>query len=399
MIMVVIRKNGCATQMLFWTVLLKHYQAATDTNGRSLADVVEEGFWQRFRFDPAEENKARANVAQSCSTLLGSIMYYARIKATMDHFRTKKGRKICDKIAGQFYLTKEEYIAERQMWCKQDCWNAMAAEWSHPDFQKKSMRNRANRYSPKFKPHKGGSNSIATIVQKLSKKLGREVSEVEAWVHTHRGSDLEDVNTLNTEEATVCLEKYKEKAMELNGPDFDWLHSPVDVRALYQCSCGRSHGKWALFNGIVDDREVLPELKRSRASSMAAKRQRQLEEERAKKEAHEGRLAKEYAQKMSDWGEVVMSQMQRFMESLAVHTGMPAASVPNLPLPPPPPGFCVSTSQTQSPENAATSGSAVREETPDETLSRIANGVFLGHVNATSGGGNYSPPNDDFPLY
>ncbi|CAN6172484.1 unnamed protein product [Urochloa humidicola] len=67
------------------------------------------------------------------------------------------------------------------------------------------MRNRANRYSPKFKPHKGGSNSIATIVQKLSKKLGREVSEVEAWVHTHRGSNLEDVNTLNTEEATVCL--------------------------------------------------------------------------------------------------------------------------------------------------------------------------------------------------
>ncbi|CAL4979876.1 unnamed protein product [Urochloa decumbens] len=210
-----------------------------------------------------------------------------------------------------------------------------------------------------------GKGSDLTQLKKIrSKKLGREVSEVEAWVHTHRGSDLEDVNTLNTEEAAVCLvsEKYKEKAMELNGPDFDWLHSPVDVKALYQCSCGRSHSKWALFNGIVDDREVLPELKRSRASSMAAKRQRQLEEERAKKEAHEGCLAKEYAQKMSDWGEVVMSQMQKFME-------------------------------------AATSGSAVREETPDETLSRIANGVFLGHVNATSGGGNYSPPNDDFPLY
>jgi hypothetical protein len=59
-------------------------------------------------------------------------------------------------------------------------------------------------------------------------------------------------------------ERYKEKAMELNGPDFYWLHSPVDVKALYECSCGRSHGKWALFNGIVNDREVL-EMKRSHA--------------------------------------------------------------------------------------------------------------------------------------
>jgi hypothetical protein len=35
------------------------------------------------------------------------------------------------------------------------------------------------------------------------------------------------------------------KAVELNGPHFDWLHSPVDTRALYQCSCGRRRGKWA----------------------------------------------------------------------------------------------------------------------------------------------------------
>jgi hypothetical protein len=49
-------------------------------------------------------------------------------------------------------------------------------------------------------------------------------------------------------------DKYKAKAIELNGPNFDWLHSPVDARALYKCSCGHPHGKWATFNGMINDR-------------------------------------------------------------------------------------------------------------------------------------------------
>jgi len=80
------------------------------------------------------------------------------------------------------------------------------------------------------------------------------------------------------------------------------------------------------------------------------KRLRQAEEEHARKEAHDSHLAKEYAQKMFDWGKVVLSQnhaMRKFMESVAVQIGMPAALVPPLP---PHPGFCVSTSQNQSPE-------------------------------------------------
>ena len=94
-------------------------------------------------------------------------MYYARITATMDHFRHVEKRKICDKIAGHFYLRRQEYIDQRLPWCKQDCWDALATEWSSPEFKQKSEQNRANRQSRKFKPHKGGSNSIAVIRQKL----------------------------------------------------------------------------------------------------------------------------------------------------------------------------------------------------------------------------------------
>ncbi|CAD6233727.1 unnamed protein product [Miscanthus lutarioriparius] len=347
----------------------KHYQAATDTAGKSAADV------KRFRFNPAKENESRKHVGSSCSQLLYSIMYYARITAPMDNFRIVEKRRICDKIAGKFYLTREEYIAQRPEWMLERCWEALATEWSSPEFKQRSKTNLANRYSQKFKPHKGGSNSIATIRQKLSKKLGREVFDIEAWIHSHRGSNPEDISSLNTEEASSCLEKYKLKAIELNGPDFDWLHSPVDARALYRCSCGRPHGKWAMFNGVINDNEALPELRSTHANAAAARRQRQEEEERLRKEAHDGRATKEYAQSMFEWGATQVTS----------HTGMPATAVPSPPAPPPPPPAYVA-SLSPNPPLDNVGASSVGMETPEETLSRIAYGGYRCHVNATSGG-------------
>ncbi|RLN22900.1 hypothetical protein C2845_PM07G12990 [Panicum miliaceum] len=135
----------------------------------------------------------------------------------------------------------------------------------------------------------------------MCKKSGRVVLKL------RHGS----ITSLNTEEATTCL-KYISKSIELNGPNFDWLHSPVDFRAIYQCSCGGAHGKWATFNGTINEKEALPELKRSHTSVMAATRQRQ-EEEHLRKEAHDSELAKDYAQSMLEWGRTVQSQFERIM--------------------------------------------------------------------------------------
>jgi hypothetical protein len=124
----------------------------------------------RFRYDPENEDNAR-QVARCCKQLLGSIVYYARVYATMDHFRMVEEMVIYDKITGKFYLSLQEYVAQRPVWCPEDCWCALAKESSHPDFKKKSETNRANCYSHKFEPHKGGSNSIAAIRQKLVSSL------------------------------------------------------------------------------------------------------------------------------------------------------------------------------------------------------------------------------------
>jgi len=93
-----------------------------------------------------------------------------------------------------------------------------------------------------------------------------------------------------------------------------------------------------MFNGIVNDRVAFVELKRSRASSMAAQRQRQEEENRMRKEAHDSCMAKDFAQRMLEWGRIVhdhYDNMRRFMEAVALHNGMPATSIPPL-LPPMP---------------------------------------------------------------
>jgi hypothetical protein len=90
----------------------------------------------RFRYDPENEDNAR-QVARCCKQLLGSIVYYARVYATMDHFRTVEERVIYDKITGKFYLSLQEYVAQRPVWCPEDCWCALAKESSHPDLKKK----------------------------------------------------------------------------------------------------------------------------------------------------------------------------------------------------------------------------------------------------------------------
>uniref|UniRef100_A0A0A9GWB4 Uncharacterized protein n=1 Tax=Arundo donax TaxID=35708 RepID=A0A0A9GWB4_ARUDO len=67
-------------------------------------------------------------------------MYFARIYTTIEHFRNVEKREICDKIAGIFYLSRDEYVAQCPLLCKEDCWHAMATEWSDSKFQKKIMR-------------------------------------------------------------------------------------------------------------------------------------------------------------------------------------------------------------------------------------------------------------------
>jgi hypothetical protein len=131
-----------------------------------------------------------------------------------------------------FYLTNSECEDQRPVLCKEECWSLLATHWSDVEFQRRSEVNRANQYSRKFKPHKGGSSSIAAIWQRmvrktLTKKLYWSVRTIyrfnsdpficrqrkkedkclklrHGFIHID-APNLEEPDSLNTEEATTCL--------------------------------------------------------------------------------------------------------------------------------------------------------------------------------------------------
>lgn len=116
-----------------------------------------------------------------------------------------------DKLAGQYYLDRDEYLVQRQGWLQEEAWVILVNEWCSEEWIAKSKKNRDNRVSSKFKPHKGGSNSMTTISQKMPEETDEEVNQIQAWVHTHRGIDESKPLILNTPEATKCLALYTKR--------------------------------------------------------------------------------------------------------------------------------------------------------------------------------------------
>ncbi|XBJ21771.1 hypothetical protein VPH35_000269 [Triticum aestivum] len=230
------------------------YHAVKETNGHSVADKIEDAFWLRYKYEDAYSEKAKQHVRR--------------------------------------------------------CFN----EWCSEEWIAKSKKNRDNRVSSKFKPHKGGSNSMTTISQKMPEETGEEVNQIQAWVHTHRGIDESKPLILNTPEATKCL-------------------------ALYDYSNGKPHGKWPLFNGIVNDTEVIAELRATGASSAALKRRRAEEiEDVLQKESEKARKAEAYANNVLSWGVGMYEHcngIQKFLQAFATNQGVPLGEIPPPPVPPP----------------------------------------------------------------
>ncbi|XBH84229.1 hypothetical protein VPH35_072466 [Triticum aestivum] len=194
-------------------------------------------------------------------------------------------------------------------------------EWCSEEWIAKSKKYRANRFSSNFKPHKGGSNSMTTISQKM------------AWVHTHRGVDRSTPLILNTPKSTKCFAK------ELNEHDYDILKNYVSSKALYDCSKGKPRGTWSLFNGIVNDIKVIYEVRATGTSSAALKRHRAEEiEDVCRKESEKTQKVEAYANNLLSWGVGMYEHcngIHKFLQTLATNQGVPIGEIPLPPVQPP----------------------------------------------------------------
>ncbi|XP_015689722.2 uncharacterized protein LOC107303725 isoform X1 [Oryza brachyantha] len=374
-----------------------HYEAQKDTSGRSVANEVEDNFWLRFRCEPQYAEAARQHVGRCCKVLITSVMYYARINAIIDHCRkVEKQKKISDKAAGHCYLLRNEYIAQKPKWCTQEAWAVLVDEWCDPSWIKKSEKSRANRTNSKYKPHKGGSNSIAIIRQKMSMREGRDISKIEAWVYTHRGADPNNPDELNTEEATECLKDYRTNVARLRGKGYNWKNNPVDPQALYNCSARKGHGRWATFNGLINDKEAIDEVRVGRASSVVRKRLCQEQDENEKRRQSEKiRRTEDHAKSVLSWGLGLYDHcngMHKLLVTLATNQGVPANEIPpRFPPPPSPPG-----SHNESPILHDHNMIALVElKNQESAFNVVAEGMFGGYLSAMCNEAESSSPNLD----
>ncbi|KAI5013449.1 hypothetical protein ZWY2020_034561 [Hordeum vulgare] len=172
--------------------------------------------------------------------------------------------------------------------------------WCSDEWIPKSKKYGANRFSSKFKPHKGdfqlhGYYKSKNAYQQnlISKQTSEEVNRIHAWAHTHEGVDKSTPLIINTAEATKCLVCVcsHSSTKKINIDNYYYLDSIFGrdlcySTSLYDCSSGKPHG-------IVSDIEVIFEV-RAPGTSLAA-----LEHHRESKKTQR---AESYANNLLAWG-------------------------------------------------------------------------------------------------
>ncbi|KAM0880110.1 hypothetical protein ACQ4PT_033808 [Festuca glaucescens] len=114
-------------------------------------------------------------------------------------------------------------------------------------------------------------------------------------------------------------------------------HSVADT--IEDAFWGKPHGRWALFNGMVNDMDVIAEARANVVSPAVLKRRcvEQLEDELRMKD-DQTRKSEAYANSLSTWGVNMYEHCQgthKLFETLATNQGVPINEIPPPPIPPP----------------------------------------------------------------
>ncbi|WVZ80127.1 hypothetical protein U9M48_027629 [Paspalum notatum var. saurae] len=122
--------------------------------------------------------------------------------------------------ASETYLTAEEYgsISLPLFEDQPGPYKALCDLWASEEFQERSRK------------HRNAGTKNAT--HKLGGCDDRRVAECRR--HAEYGKEME----------------------RRHGEGFDWRTAPVDPQAVYESGGGKSHGRYSMFNGMIDSRQV-----------------------------------------------------------------------------------------------------------------------------------------------
>ncbi|XP_071677208.1 uncharacterized protein [Lolium perenne] len=164
------------------------YEIAPYPGFTSAADAVIKKFWRNYRV--ATEHKDRADVVlrNMCRKLTRQQWYNQRITC-IGHFYAEQGVRYTKPEIVQGLapaMTIDDFMSVVPHWAdnnKRAAFMELVKNWvgENPDFKAVSDRNKANRGSQGT--HTAGSSSTDRYRERLGKKLGRELGEMEAWTH------------------------------------------------------------------------------------------------------------------------------------------------------------------------------------------------------------------------
>ncbi|KAM0857508.1 hypothetical protein ACQ4PT_048469 [Festuca glaucescens] len=370
------------------------YEIAPYPGFTSAADAVIKKFWRNYRV--ATEHKERAD----------GVRY------------TKP--EIVQGLAPAMKI--EDFMSVVPHWAhnnKRAAFMELVRNWvgENPDFKAVSDRNKVNRGHEGT--HTAGSSSTDRYRDRLGKKLGRELGEMEAWEHmklvTPGPNDPRPAPAKYFGKAKENKEKYCEEYAKLHPEVEDPMSEPIDEVAMMVVGGGQPHGRPACLAGGFKPERNFTQIKATLPSGSYGTSSRTTCRSRTEAHLEEAYAAayEEYLEKVQEhdlvkdtyfqWSSNQMATLTRFMM-----TGVREETQPEPPHPGPTPVFpskeefyCMYKRQRQLTPGLGESGNVSADGTPMHP-GRCSPGAFgAARHGSTSGGsrrGSTSPSTVEVPF-
>nr|ACG46459.1 hypothetical protein [Zea mays] len=104
-------------------------------------------------------------------------------------------------------------------------------------------------------------------------------SDIEVYIADHKGPDPSKPEELCSQACTDRLAEYGQEMVRRHEKDYDRRKAPIDPMVVYATGGRKSHGRYSMFNGVIDSREVRSQRSGSSSERSGARTHRQSEHE------------------------------------------------------------------------------------------------------------------------
>ncbi|BAT14064.1 uncharacterized protein [Oryza sativa Japonica Group] len=175
----------CRTPALTW----RDYKRSTNERMMSPADRVLKGFWYCFKCDPTDKVEADKVLEQNFKKNVPQMLFEEKKRATNKLYKKCKVPAEDVDEDGNHWPTVQALVSAKpnDFSVTEEGWHLLCEHWSTPEFRKKSLYRKRNRFAGGDTVYQcGGSRGLVATKQSLQHKKGGQQGLAAAWQHTHR---------------------------------------------------------------------------------------------------------------------------------------------------------------------------------------------------------------------